>query len=178
MRKLKELLFGLVLLVFVVMLDRHIFKEEKVRRIKWWWVVLALTVGLVSCMANQPTPVVVVPMSFRGATTCDHAGKPIIFLNPQVAGSSEENAVLVHERTHVAQTRRLGCRATMQRAREDSVFRYEMERDAYCSDFVYRQQHMGSDPEYMLSILLPYLQKQYRPEWTLEQIRADLPCGR
>lgn len=72
---------------------------------------------------------------YVGITDCDSSGKPKITL---MGGRTpeEDRMTFLHEMVHVRQMNRHpgGCRGAMEQYKNDPMFRFRMEAEAYCVD--------------------------------------------
>lgn len=146
LRKLKNTLVGVLLVLLAISLDSHIFKENRMKNKGWWLVVFALLgvlIGLLGCAKYQPYTSVY-PLSFppqmnelAAVTECEAGGQPIILVNANVEmPRAMWKYVLIHERQHAVDMREYGCREAMKRVQTDPDFLMTLEVKAYCAQFV------------------------------------------
>lgn len=138
-----------------------------------------LTICITSCVPKPPQAIVVwAGMSgVLARMTCDTTGnQPVILLNAeQEQTHTDKPFVLLHEQIHVSQMARYGhCQKFIERYRDDKVFAFQMEAEAYCGELEVRVLK-GEDRTRLFAGVLMRIAR-FSPYETYEGTVSRLPC--
>lgn len=129
---------GLLLYIIVWVLDRSLFKEDKMERFQArQWIVNLLLLGAVMMLlatalnAQTVKATKVLNLSVGGRTLCEN-GEIVVEVNAAIP-HEEVAEVMFHEAVHVLQLRKFPrCEDGVERYKRDKRFALEMELEAYC----------------------------------------------
>ncbi len=109
------------------------------RKLITWLVLFGLLLIVVTMVrSSKHTTVISSDIPGReGETICDVDNRPVIILNSEVVGTTEERFVRIHEFTHV-RAMHGNCQLFQSRYNLDPTFRVAEELRAYCTEAIER----------------------------------------
>ena len=123
----------------------------------------------------HPLPDTLVARKVYGLTNCDDDGQPTVYVRADL-DSFERRFTLVHEFTHVGQSRRFSsCRAFLEKYMTDVDFAWEMEAEAYCAAYEARRAAGRATIGHWLG-MLETMRRKFDPSLPLVDVPQYMPC--
>lgn len=140
----------------------------------------AFSMPRVVTMVEPYTPIL--PLDERanpgldGRVLCDLLGMPVIYIRLSLPDSVAP-MVLLHEKIHVEQAYAMGgCRNLRQRISSDSMFRLQMEADAFCGVFN-TERLAGHPPHESVQDIFAVLSTKYQAAYDSAAVWKAMKCA-
>lgn len=111
-----------------------------------------------------------------GQVRCDLQGMPVIYIRLTLPDRVAP-MVLLHEKIHVTQAHAVGgCIKLRQRISSDTMFRLQMEADAFCGVYL-TEQLAGETPHESVGTIFQTLSTKYGAAYDSAAVRKAMRCG-